>query len=94
MITATNNGWDFIKVGNTYQYKDDWFVANVTILSDLSNEYNYIFIVKINEANIEQYEEKNILEIVNTKNSSTQSNNTQYFSEKLKYGCNYKWDKL
>lgn len=36
MARANNGGWDFIKVGQQYQYKEDGIIAIVTVLEDNS----------------------------------------------------------
>ena len=52
MARSEDNGWDFIKVGETYQYKEDGggigtaIVAMVKILGDNSDEEYYHFVVK------------------------------------------------
>ncbi len=50
MATANKKGWDFIKVGNTYQYKEDGFIASVTVLEDNSTDEKYQFKLQINES--------------------------------------------
>ena len=55
MTRSENNGWDFIKVGETYQYKDDGIgignatIAMVKILEDTSDDDWYNFKVKVVE---------------------------------------------
>lgn len=51
MGTAHNNGWDFVKVGSIYQYKEDSCICRIEILEDLSNNEYYEFIVKVLESN-------------------------------------------
>ena len=50
MARAVNKGWDFVKVGETYQYKEDWFIAMVTVLEDLSDDNNYHFKLQMEKA--------------------------------------------
>lgn len=47
MTRANNGGWDFIRVGKIYQYKEDNFIAMVKILEDNSNEEFYEFRIRI-----------------------------------------------
>lgn len=49
MATANNNGWDFVKAGETYQYKEDWFIGDVKILEDNSDDEQYKFTVEVVE---------------------------------------------
>lgn len=50
MSRANNNGWDFIKVGGEYQYKEDWLIASIKIIEDNSNEREYRFKAQAIEA--------------------------------------------
>ena len=51
MARANNNGWDFVEVGKTYQYKEDWFIATVTILEDNSTKNRYRFKLQTEKSN-------------------------------------------
>lgn len=53
MARANNGGWDFVKVGESYQYKEDWFIAMVTVLEDKSTEDEYVFNLRVDKANHE-----------------------------------------
>ena len=51
MARPNNSGWDFIKVGKIYQYREEWeidsvLIAMVEILEDHSNDEFYEFRVK------------------------------------------------
>lgn len=52
MARANNGGWDFVKVGQSYQYKEDWFIAKVTILEDNSNMEEYRFKLQVEESSM------------------------------------------
>lgn len=52
MARANNNGWDFLEVGKTYQYKEDSMIAMVRILEDNSDEEFYDFYVEVVAANM------------------------------------------
>ena len=47
MATSHDHGWDFVKVGETYQYKEDWFIAIVTVLENNSDTENYVFKLRV-----------------------------------------------
>ena len=55
MARSENGGWDFIKVGKTYQYKEDGggignaVVGMVKILEDTSDDEWYNFLVQVTE---------------------------------------------
>ena len=44
-------GWDFIKVGGIYQYKEGNFIAMVEVTEDNSNKQEYSFKLKVLAAN-------------------------------------------
>lgn len=46
------NGWNFIKLGNNYFYREDSLVAEVAILQDLTTQEMYRFRVKVLRSNI------------------------------------------
>lgn len=47
MARANNGGWNSIKVGSEYQYKEDWFIAKVKVIEDNSDEKYYRFKLEI-----------------------------------------------
>jgi hypothetical protein len=51
MARANNNGWDFIKVGGEYQYKEDHFIGMVKVLEDNSDDEMYRFKIQVLKAN-------------------------------------------
>ena len=44
------SGWDFIKAGEEYQYKEGGFIAMVTVLEVKSDDAYSIFIIRIEKA--------------------------------------------
>ena len=52
MARANNNGWDFVKVGESYQYKEDWFIADVHVLEDNSDDDYYKFKLRIDKSSM------------------------------------------
>ena len=67
MTTANNKGWDFVKVGETYQYKEDWFIANVEILEDNSTDDEYRFKLQVKTASSTPPTDDGIFEIIHVK---------------------------
>jgi len=47
MARANNGGWDFIKAGEIYQYKEEGCVAMVNVLEDESTPEFYNFKLKV-----------------------------------------------
>jgi len=45
MARANNGGWDFVKVGGTYQVKEDHAIYGIRVLEDKSTSNEYIFVV-------------------------------------------------
>jgi len=52
MSRGANGGWDFIKVGGVYQYKESPFIGMVEILEDNSDDEYYSFKVQAVEGNM------------------------------------------
>ncbi|HPH21862.1 MAG TPA: hypothetical protein PLE32_23895 [Haliscomenobacter sp.] len=50
MARPNNGGWDFIKVGGSYQYYEAGAVFMVTVLQDLSTPSLYEFLIRIDKA--------------------------------------------
>ena len=50
MARAVHNGWDFVKVGKTYQCKESGVISIIQILEDNSNEKNYNFKVEVQKS--------------------------------------------
>jgi hypothetical protein len=50
MASAQDNGWNFLNVGETYQYKEGKFIAIVQIVEDNSSDDFYQFVIEILEA--------------------------------------------
>lgn len=89
MAVGNEHGWDFVKVGHTYQYKEDRWIAEVTILADNSTDEEYRFDVLVDKAT-EDYETPEF-------KISWMKNFTGYFSgminlyENPEYRCTYKY---
>jgi len=47
MARANNNGWDFVKEGGIYQYKEEGCVAMVKIIKDTSDAECYKFEIEV-----------------------------------------------
>jgi hypothetical protein len=50
MARPGKGGWDFIKVGGTYQYYETGWVAMVTVMKDLSTPEQYAFRVRVDKS--------------------------------------------
>lgn len=47
MARANNSGWDFVKEGNIYQYKEEGCIAMVKIIREYSDNDKYQFDVVV-----------------------------------------------
>ena len=50
MARASSNkgyGWDFVTVGNVYQYKEDSYIGIVRVLEDQSDDDYYTFKLQV-----------------------------------------------
>ena len=90
MSRAVNNGWDFVKVGKQYQYKEDWFIAMVTILEDNSDEGNYRFKLRVDKAT-EQPPQNGEFEIMHDKTFNGVYSGMIQLYETEEYSCHYDW---
>jgi len=50
MSRGTDNGWDFVKVGETYQYKESGWIAMVKVLEDNSTDEEYNFKLQVEKS--------------------------------------------
>jgi len=93
MARANKGGWDFVQVGKTYQYKEDWFIADVTILEDKSNEEEYRFVLQTEKSNEEPPTEDGVFEIGHAKMLEGYYSGMLQLYETPEYVCNYKWER-
>lgn len=89
MSTSPNNGWDFVKIGETYQYKEGSFIAMISIVEDKSDDEYYRFTIKILEANREP--PSMICDIISQKGLSFGYPGMSKIFKKMMYDCVYKW---
>jgi len=90
MARANNGGWDFVKVGETYQYKEDYLIAMITILEDNSTDEEYCFKIRFEKANIDMGTDVEI-DISHIKNLDGVYSGMLQIYEKEEYICEYKW---
>ena len=95
MSRAPNGGWNFVKVGGLYQYKEDWFIAMVTILEDKSDDEYYRFKLRVEKASEEPFfiEEDGTFEISHIKKMDGIFSGMVQLYENEAYRCNYKWNR-
>jgi len=53
MARGIDNGWDFVKEGGIYQYKEDYLICMVEILNDNSDKDGYSFVIRVLSSNID-----------------------------------------
>lgn len=96
MARANNGGWDFVKVGGTYQYKEETFpmssfIAMVKILEDNSTEDAYEFKLQVIESNETPPTADGVFEISNIKKSDGYYSGMPQFYPTPEYSCHYQW---
>jgi len=93
-MRAPNGGWDFVRVGQTYQYKEDWFIAMVKVLEDKSDDEYYRFVFEVQKATHEPvFAENGVFEISHVKKlDGVFSGMLQIYPQET-YWCKYKWER-
>lgn len=92
MARANKGGWDFIKVGQVYQYKEHPLIAMVTIMEDNSTDTEYNFKVRIEKANLNAKLAGLTQFIVSfNKDFDGYYNHMSQFYEVEEYMVDYKW---
>lgn len=66
MARGCNNGWDFVKAGEVYQYREGGLIAEILVLEDNSDEEQYSFNVRILRTSEEYFLDKEF-EIMHSK---------------------------
>jgi hypothetical protein len=93
MARANDYGWDFVKEGKTYQYKEWPLLAMVTILEDNSTKDEYRFKLRVEKSNLnEEYTPLEFI-VTSSKDDKGYYNNMMQFYENEEYFCNYKWER-
>lgn len=93
-MRAPNGGWNFVKVGETYQYKEDWFIAMVKVLEDKSDDEYYRFVLEIQKATHEPFFAQNgVIEISHVKDLDGVFSGMIQLYETEAYYCDYKWER-
>lgn len=93
MSRAVNKGWDFVKVGNTYQYKEDGWLAMVKVLEDNSTESDYHFKLQVEKSSVELSNDQTIFDISHSKLIGGYYSGMLQIYETEEYSCNYVWER-
>lgn len=88
MARASNGGWDFVKVGEIYQYKEDWIIAMIKILENNSDDECYSFKVQVQKSTEKDGGE---FLITNVKGTGYYSGMIQIYQGE-QYSCEYIYD--
>lgn len=84
-----NEGWGFVKVGETYQYKEDWWIARIKILEDNSTPEQYSFKVQVIEAT--ESIGSDIFEVGHSKTEKGYYSGMAQIYEQDEYMCTYRY---
>jgi hypothetical protein len=94
MARANNHGWDFVKVGKTYQYKEyPPLLAIVTILKDNSTEDEYRFRLRVEKSNLKEEYTPKEFNISSPKDLNGYYNNMIQLYENEEYSCAYQYER-
>ncbi len=96
MARPNENGWDFVKVGETYQYKEEimpWlvFIGEVKILEDNSNEKEYSFKLKVLKSNMPPFQQDGFFDVSHVKDIPGIYSGMPQFYEGTEYVYEAKW---
>jgi hypothetical protein len=91
MARANNGGWDFVKEGETYQYKEDGWIAMVTVVKDNSTDEHYAFDLRVEKAT----EDWGLREfdIMNVKGDSGYYSGMLQIYKTPEYMCTYNYER-
>ena len=83
-------GWDFVQVGQTYQFKEEHLIAMVKVMEDNSSFKEYRFKLRVEKANYPppQNGEFKISQIMDS--DTYYSGMSQIFENEV-YPCEYRW---
>ena len=90
--TSTDN-WDFVKVGETYQYKEDSWIAMVKVLEDNSTEEAYKFQLQIEKSNWPSNGEPKEFTLFHNKKFDGIYTGMAQLYKSPEYAVDYKWVK-
>ena len=91
MARAIDHGWDFVKVGETYQYKEDGFLAWVKILEDNSDDECYHFKLQVERCNYENPPQNGLFDISHMKEMQGMYSGMLQLYEQGEYSFPYNW---
>lgn len=92
MARANNGGWDFIKEGNSYQYKEDGWIAMVKVIKDNSDSECYRFDLEVEEAT--QDYGLRTFDVMHNKDVDGYYSGMLQFYERPEYKCFYTYKKV
>ncbi len=91
MARANNGGWDFVKEGEIYQYKEDSWIAMVTVMKNNSTDEHYAFDLRVEKAS-KDYGLREF-DIMNVKGDSGYYSGMLQLYKTPEYTCTYKYER-
>lgn len=91
MARSINGGWDFLEVGNQYQYKEEGWIAMVTVLENHSDKDKYEFLVRVEKSTTNLGFENDTFTVMSKKELPGIWPGMSQFYEHEAYLCNYKY---
>ena len=93
MSRGVNGGWDFVKVGETYQYKEDGWLCEVKVLKDNSTEKEYNFRLQVEKSNWPKEVIPTEFTVSHNKEFNGIYNGMNQIYETEEYMVEYKWER-
>lgn len=93
MSRGVNNGWDFIKVGKIYQYKEGGWIAMVKVIEDKSTDKMYEFELQVEKSNWPLPGPPEKFTLTHNKEFNGIYSDMSQLYEEEEYFCNYKWER-
>jgi len=93
MSRGINNGWDFVKVGETYQYKEDGWISMVKVLKDNSTDKEYNFKLQVEKSSWDIPGLPKQFTLSHSKSINGVYSGMSQLYEKEEYFVKYKWER-
>jgi len=81
MTRAYNNGWEFVKVGGEYVYRESGYTLKVKVLEDNSDDEYYRFKLQVSNPMSSGWEKDRIFDILHIKDGGGHFNGMIQFYE-------------
>jgi len=91
MSRGNNNGWDFVKVNETYQYKESGWICMVKVLEDNSTDKEYNFKLQVEKSSWAENPWPKEFVVSHNKNFNGVYSEMNQIYKNEEYMVDYKW---